>query len=253
MNPSDYTLVPSEKVSEESADERDSFLCHRESKQTKVLWITIAVLALALILSIAASIWIYSLACSQSCLDPQAMRNAQLGLLDAQSFFPPIPPVYTAFHDSEGTGFQDSGEIGDKLWHETVPLGSGYFALPNPRLYDIPASQPLPNRTDHAEQYGTALTHNFHCLRALRRALINTGKSTSGSPLLPVTIGHLLHCVDYLRQSIECSSDLTLEWFELQDDGKGHTWWAIPGDGAMHQCRDYKFVKQFLESIRLHD
>jgi len=89
MNPRDYTLVPSEKVSEDSADERDSFLSHRESKQTRLLWITIAVLGFAFILSITASIWLYNLAYSQSCLDPQAMRNAGEGLLDAQSFFPP--------------------------------------------------------------------------------------------------------------------------------------------------------------------
>jgi len=58
------------------------------------------------------------------------------------------------------------------ITNNVILVGSGYFALPNPRLYDIPMSQPVPNRTDHAEQYGTALTHNFHCLvGSLKRIL----------------------------------------------------------------------------------
>lgn len=76
-----------------------------------------------------------------------------------------------------------------------MAAGGGYFALPNLRLYDIPPSTPMLNRTDNAEQYGTAIIYNLQCLvcfckaqphldvltfptqTSIRRAVIKSGKS----------------------------------------------------------------------------
>jgi len=55
-----------------------------------------------------------------------------------------------------------------------------------------------------------------------------------------------------VRQSVICAGDLTVEWAELQRDSEGNTWWFIPGDRGVHQCRDWNFIKKHLESIRLY-
>lgn len=50
-----------------------------------------------------------------------------------------------------------------------------------------------------------------------------------GHELTPELAHHSAHCFDYLRQSIMCNADTTLE-------GKTE---VGPGWGSKHQCKDY--------------
>ena len=49
---------------------------------------------------------------------------------------------------------------------------------------------------------------------------------------------HVKHCFDYLRQSIMCCADATLEPF-VKRDGKTPEPKGSSGYGATHQCRDF--------------
>ena len=51
---------------------------------------------------------------------------------------------------------------------------------------------------------------------------------------------HLPHCFDYLRQSIMCASDTTMEWVAAPPNDKGSTGW-----GYQHTCRDYFAIRQW--------
>lgn len=61
-----------------------------------------------------------------------------------------------------------------------------------------------------------------------------------------VNAAHLMHCWDYLRQSIMCNADTTLEWVPAPPNDKGSTGW-----GYEHTCRDFDAIAQWAEENRL--
>lgn len=54
--------------------------------------------------------------------------------------------------------------------------------------------------------------------------------------LLNPQIGHVYHCFDYLRQSLMCAGDMTIEWPREEEDGSR---FAFDGWGVEHQCKDW--------------
>ena len=51
---------------------------------------------------------------------------------------------------------------------------------------------------------------------------------------------HLRHCIDLLRQSLQCRPDLTVE---IKDSERG----GVTGFGTAHQCRDWGQLLAWLE------
>lgn len=67
---------------------------------------------------------------------------------------------------------------------------------------------------------------------------------------MPRSVNHMFHCMDYLRQTILCNADLTIEWEALTVKERlptGH----IDGYGVTHQCRDWVGFCVFLLSSLL--
>ncbi|WQF82788.1 Putative mycotoxin biosynthesis protein UstYa [Colletotrichum destructivum] len=60
---------------------------------------------------------------------------------------------------------------------------------------------------------------------------------------------HTNHCFDYLRQSILCTSDMTLEGKVLGRDANPGT----DGWGHLHTCRNHREVVQWVEERRVKD
>lgn len=58
---------------------------------------------------------------------------------------------------------------------------------------------------------------------------------------------HMMHCFDYLRQSLMCASDETLEI--LQTGPYGTKIASVDGWGTQHQCRDFESLATW---TRLH-
>jgi len=71
----------------------------------------------------------------------------------------------------------------------------------------------------------TPFYHQLHCVHSLRDALLN-------KPGL--TLGHVQHCANYLRQGALCRADLTLEPGDFAE--KDFEW---DRKGALHVCRDW--------------
>jgi hypothetical protein len=56
---------------------------------------------------------------------------------------------------------------------------------------------------------------------------------------MPRTVNHMFHCMDYLRQTILCNADLTVEWEALTEGKEKLPTGHIDGYGVTHQCRDW--------------
>jgi len=68
------------------------------------------------------------------------------------------------------------------------------------------------------------------------------------SYLVPQLKQHWQHCFDYLRQSLMCLSDLTLENLEKNDRGQEIK--RVDGWGTTHMCPDYGAIVEWAEKAR---
>ncbi|KFY14148.1 hypothetical protein V492_02825 [Pseudogymnoascus sp. VKM F-4246] len=182
-------------------------------------------------------------------------RGNNTGLLDPQSFLPPIPLKTVVFEDE--TPYRDIGPAGDKLWNDMMPKGKGFVRLPNARLYDLPPSKPSGNGTDGAEEFSASVTHQLHCLAMLRDVIVQFGKGSASrfwDQSAKGGDGHAYHCLDYIRQGILCAGDTSLEFVKVEYDELGKVKSSsVDGDGVAHVCRDWGVVKEALEAKRVDD
>ncbi|KAH7391032.1 hypothetical protein DE146DRAFT_758457 [Phaeosphaeria sp. MPI-PUGE-AT-0046c] len=92
--------------------------------------------------------------------------------------------------------------------------------------------------------FTTTMTHQLHCVFMMTR-IYSTLLTDNRNSLPEDYHSHYLHCVDYLRQGIMCSADLTMEPHGPEDaDDNG------PLDGSWnghHVCKDYGHVIPYLE------
>ncbi|THH08336.1 hypothetical protein EW146_g9027 [Bondarzewia mesenterica] len=110
----------------------------------------------------------------------------------------------------ESTHYPLAGADALKQWASTAPRSIGYVRLG------------APQRT-----LCVSMFHQLHCLRALRLR-IDEGVGS---------LAHAQHCLNYLRQMVLCSPDLTLEPFDpLKRD------FEVQRTGATHECRDWRTV-----------
>jgi len=59
---------------------------------------------------------------------------------------------------------------------------------------------------------------------------------------------HIYHCIDYIRQSIMCNGDTTLEKARTGDDGKLVR--GVDGWGVEHVCRNFDAMYTFAAEHR---
>ncbi|KAH7323546.1 hypothetical protein BKA65DRAFT_462530 [Rhexocercosporidium sp. MPI-PUGE-AT-0058] len=88
--------------------------------------------------------------------------------------------------------------------------------------------------------------HNLHCLDLVRRALnpehydINTDFTKQLEPQYRLV--HVYHCIDQLRQAIQCQSDLTpVPLFSVEGPQKKF----FATHSVSHTCRDFEAVKSW--------
>lgn len=62
--------------------------------------------------------------------------------------------------------------------------------------------------------------------------------------------GHEYHCIDYIRQSIMCFGDTTLDFAEVQEDGVRR---GFSGANSTHQCRDWDALAAWAVENRAGD
>lgn len=140
-----------------------------------------------------------------------------------------------------------------------LPEGRGYVRINNSASFGLGEPYHIGSESDPKPAYMMSVFHQLHCLVwthfsfTLLIANLNCtlctwqedytdlGKSYvvqhyqtafDGVNLTKEVAHHSAHCFDYLRQSIMCAADTSLE-------GKTE---AGPGWGSDHQCKDYDAV-----------
>lgn len=139
------------------------------------------------------------------------------------------PPVALTLEDS--FHYTLSGEDADAEWESVYPGDSaGFLRLgPNRRFF------------------GLSMYHQIHCLDSLRFAILGREHparrswESVGRRDRKREVPHAQHCLNYLRQTILCAADLTLE----PEDKLGS---LDVGEGlfATHVCRDWSKVDAFV-------
>ncbi|KAF2096000.1 hypothetical protein NA57DRAFT_78771 [Rhizodiscina lignyota] len=126
--------------------------------------------------------------------------------------------------------FESESHLQETLhqWLDLTTYGRGIINVGDGRKYT--SDPPLQSsRTDSA--YMISVFHQLHCLS---RLLQSYGELYLG--LTPsVDAEHAAHCFDYLRQSIMCDADVTLE-------GNNS---AGPGWGSTHVCKDFESIQRW--------
>ncbi|KAH7324813.1 hypothetical protein B0I35DRAFT_425006 [Stachybotrys elegans] len=157
----------------------------------------------------------------------------------SSSTAPKIPLPYTQTEFVYSSPFslappqgEGSGDESEPIWDDLVPNGLGYF-----RDGKIAPKVSIPTTF-----------HQLHCLYILRRAYYST---RSDSQLESFDLGknrtiHAAHCFDYLKQTITCSVDSTVEPYEDDDNTDGFL-----GSGFLRQCRSFDALKQYVEKWRV--
>lgn len=57
---------------------------------------------------------------------------------------------------------------------------------------------------------------------------------------------HITHCLSYIRQSVLCNLDVTMEPAREAVTDKGEHVHAAYGTGVEHECRDWTQVKEWM-------
>ncbi|RDW58246.1 hypothetical protein BP6252_13657 [Coleophoma cylindrospora] len=125
--------------------------------------------------------------------------------------------------------------VTDALWDSLFPDNGGFFG--HPSLEQTPVE--------------FAVYHQLHCLYGLRNAFwamrngmqSGEGQSHSGehsenhySHAGGVSDSHMGHCLDYIRQSLMCVADTTIEVAVKAPGGRA----GVRGWGTQHMCGDYQ-------------
>ncbi|KAK3386735.1 hypothetical protein B0H63DRAFT_468298 [Podospora didyma] len=186
-------------------------------------------------------------AATSSQTPPSLGSNGDYPLLPEHGFIPSIPGKEVTFRFP--TEYEQTGPEGDKLWDQLMPVGSGFVRVPYPRRFDMPASEPIPDDIEEGEIYSLSVTHQLHCLAVLRDVIIKYEKRDKSRF---AGDGHEYHCLDYIRQSVLCAGDTTLDYADERTVGPDGqvTRYGFTGANSTHQCRDWDAIKSFVEEHR---
>ncbi|CAI7594164.1 unnamed protein product [Penicillium viridicatum] len=127
----------------------------------------------------------------------------------------------------------------ETAWNELMPTGRGFVIIHNDTA--LP-DQPGLDQSVVEQKAMVAVFHQLHCLYMTREGYYSALEGNVDQ----VSAAHLMHCFDYLRQTIMCFGDTTLEWLPPPPNDTGSTGW-----GFEHTCRDYNAISKWVEDNRL--
>ncbi|KAI0325286.1 hypothetical protein GY45DRAFT_1261108 [Cubamyces sp. BRFM 1775] len=125
-----------------------------------------------------------------------------------------IPTVLVAMEET--VHYPPLGNRSDAEWLSMAMPAFGYVRLgPEDRTFSL------------------SMFHELHCLRVINLAFARDQLSF-------INLGHMKHCLNYLRQSALCAPDLALEpgEFEKKD-------FDVERTHGVHECNDWETVFRF--------
>ncbi|QIW95205.1 hypothetical protein AMS68_000723 [Peltaster fructicola] len=130
----------------------------------------------------------------------------------------------------------------DQAWFSLMPPGKGFVQVEDAGRFNLKPGLSISAHSS-GDMYNIAAFHQLDCLSSIREYLwhlkfaVDTNKTEQLRPiLLDPQEDHILSCFDYLRQSIMCAGDTTLEWPAEDSHGRQAT---VDGWGVPHHCVDW--------------
>ncbi|KAK0732542.1 tat pathway signal sequence [Apiosordaria backusii] len=132
----------------------------------------------------------------------------------------------------------------DDLWEELYSYGASIHidGQAAERLHDKTERAPVPGFEDRYV-VGIDVFHQLHCLNMIRMGLFpgryNTSMKRPDGTINYLQWLHMDHCIESLRQSITCHSDISVFTY----------WWLEskkvmePELGTMHVCRNFSRIR----------
>ncbi|PIG83870.1 hypothetical protein AARAC_001829 [Aspergillus arachidicola] len=127
------------------------------------------------------------------------------------------------------------GHLGDNRY--------GFVTVPDPEAYDLKPNREVVPGTNNT--FMVSVYHQLHCLKIIHLALLpiispqeRLGPGTQDDH--GFEHNHLEHCLDYLRQSVMCSGDVTLE---PPDEMPKKNQSPLQGWGVTHACRSWEQIE----------
>ena len=131
----------------------------------------------------------------------------------------------------------------------TKTAGSGFVHFPTPQVAAL-GLEPNKNVVPGFENvYLISAFHGLHCLQKLHIAFARL-RSNSTRDADDHDINHAAHCFSYLRQSILCAGDMTLEGPDRRPE-RGES--PLRGWGVEHQCRAWEEVVKWRDQHAIPD
>ncbi|MCJ1431272.1 hypothetical protein MMC27_000623 [Xylographa pallens] len=161
------------------------------------------------------------------------LADRPIAPLPGRGFFPPAQYEERIFHDDN----LRPGPGSDADWAKALPPGNGFVIVNDPERYGLPNGIAY---FDGYKRYGVTWAHQFHCIWMLRSEfwrLVERNSTLAGADLDShdadsAYLWHLAHCFGYLRQTIVCNMDMTLEYPTLKGANEG----TVNGYEIPHQC-----------------
>ncbi|KAE9373173.1 hypothetical protein N431DRAFT_225889 [Stipitochalara longipes BDJ] len=134
-----------------------------------------------------------------------------------------------------------------ELSAKTVPVGGGFVQISSWEEYPL-LPIPVLAPSDGKESFNVAVFHQLHCLRSIAGLVEELLASPDAATIRSSRRKHINHCFEYLRLSLRCCGDTTLE-------GQGKTVAApgIDGLGSWHLCRDFESISMWASEHRASD
>ncbi|KAF3022018.1 hypothetical protein E8E14_012277 [Neopestalotiopsis sp. 37M] len=176
----------------------------------------------------------------------------------------------TAKHLSELVEYRFTGGIQvdheGKLYREINPMEPQYAGEPSPEidkawddlltvdlnldLNDLHGAEraSVPTADGKGVLISLDVYHSLHCIDLVRKAIDFRYYYPTGQ--VPYFYRpHVDHCVDYLRQAIQCQGDLTpLTYAQVEPKGN-----IVPVFGTPHTCRNFSKIHEWAMQRRNHE
>ncbi|KAH8884349.1 hypothetical protein GQ53DRAFT_880091 [Thozetella sp. PMI_491] len=147
----------------------------------------------------------------------------------------------TQMYTEDGTEFMANTPEGEEFWQKVLD-NHGIVSVPTEwaQSLDLPRTQPHPEIPDHSI-YQIDVFHSLHCLYRIRTQLVSNETTnlwiSQEHPNGEGPDNHTLHCIDYIRQSLICHADITLQGTED---------FLHYSENSGHQCKDYGAIMNWV-------